>query len=330
MENNELFAQFRIAQLIKWCFILLLIAAVFCLFWVVLNPYFIYLGLPKGVSVVLVACCIAIPWSWQSAVSNRKMKLLEKNNAFKQRNPEIAVLKEQPKNKYIALFLCACAVTAIYFLVHGADRLDQINQLNQAQKRVVDAMELDCLDQCALYGISQSDLIGPKVIHAKTFEVHSGKQDYRFAWTSKKPAVQVTARYYNFDGQHWVKPKRIDLNWKGQPIPAVIAAENGSNPNDSEPHYTAIRRDFKSVFEDEMPEINNAFMRAKLSAPELHGKVTVHVIINTYGQVVAASIDSSELENPDFENNLIYIIKGLEFESGEFATMDKNYTFNFK
>lgn len=330
MKNNELFVQAQIAHLIKWCFILLLVAAVFCLFWVILNPYFVYFDIPKGVATVIVACCIAFPWSWQAAVSNRKAKLLEKNEAFKRRNPDAEIAIEKPKNKYLALFWCASAAVGLYFLIHGADQLDKVNQLNHAQQQADDALELDCVEKCPIYGIAQSDLVGPKIVHANTFEPHSGKRDYLFSWHSKKPAVQVTVRIYNFDGQSWVKPAAIDLKWKGKEIPAVVAAENGINPDDSEPHYTAIRKDFNEVFEDEEPEINNAFMRAKLSAPKLQGKVVVHVIINTYGQVTAANIDSSELENPEFENNLIYIVKGLEFKSGEFATMEKNYTFNFK
>ena len=217
-----------------------------------------------------------------------------------------------------------------YFLIYGADRLDQINQLNHAQNLVVAEVEHDCIEKCPLYGIAPSDLIGPKVVYVKSFEPHSGKRDYLFSWYSKKPAVQVIGRLYNFDGQQWVKPQAIDLKWKGAPTPAFIAFENDLDPEDFEPHYTAIRSDFKAVFENEEPEINNAFMRAKLSAPKLQGKVTVHLMINTYGQVTAANIDSTELENPEFENNLIFIIKGLKFKSGEFALMEKNHTFNFK
>ncbi|GAC1378239.1 MAG: hypothetical protein NVSMB40_18360 [Aquirhabdus sp.] len=323
MKNNELIAQFSIVQLIKWCFILLLIAAIFCLFWFVLNPYFVYFGIPKGVSTVIVACFIAIPWSWQAAVSNRKKKLLKAKEAFKRRNPDAEVIAEKPKNKYMALFWCACAATGLYFLIHGADQLDKVNQLNRARNQVDDALELDCAEKCAFYGIAQSDLIGPKIIYANTFEVHSGKQDYLFSWQSKKPAVQVTARFYNFDGQNWVEPQAIDLKWKGKQLPAVV-------PNNFEPHYTAIRPDFNEVLADEEPEIHNAYMRAKLGAPKMNGQVTVHMIINSFGQVTAANIDDSDLENPDFENNLIFIIKGLEFKSGEYATMEKNYTFNFK
>lgn len=330
MKNNELLPQIQIIDLIKWCFIFLFVAAVFGLIWVVLNPYFVYLDLPKGVAAVVVACSIAFPWSWHAAVSNRKTKLLEASNAFKQRNPDAEVIKDKPKNKYVALFWCVCAAAGLYFLIHGADQLDKINQLNHAQKQVVQAMELDCLDKCALYGIAENDLIGPQIVYANTFEPHSGKQDYLFSWHSKKPAVQVTGRLYNFDGQQWVKPQAIDLNWKGTPIPAVLAFESDLNPEDFAPQYTAIRDDFKTVFERAEPEIKNAFLRAKLSAPKLSGKVTVHVMINTYGHVTAANIDSTELENPEFENNLIYIVKGLEFKSGEFAEMEKNYTFNFK
>lgn len=330
MKNNELLPQIQMVNLIKWCFILLFVAAVFCLIWVVLNPYFVYFDIPRGVALIIVACFIALPWSWQAAVSNRKNQLITQEPNAGEQNPDIEVIAEQPKPKYMALFWCICVLAGLFFLIYGADRLDKINQLNHAQKLVATELEQDCIGRCALYGIEQSDLIGPQVVHVKTFEPHSGKKDYLFSWHSKKPAVQVTGRLYNFDGQHWVKPQAIDLKWKGTPLPAVIAEETDTDPEDFAPHYTAVRDDFNTVLESAEPEINNAFMRAKLSAPKLHGKVTVHVMINSYGQVTAANIDESELENPDFENNLIHIIKGLNFKSGEFADLEKNYTFNFK
>lgn len=326
MKNNELIAQFGIAQLIKWCFILLLVAAVFCLCWVVLNPYFVYFDIPNGVTAIVVACCIALPWSWQAAVSNRKIKLLAEKEAFKRRNPDSEVVAEKPKNNYLALLWCAAAAVGIYFLIYGSDQLDKINQLNQAQKMVTEAMEHDCIEKCAIYGIERTDLVGPQVEFVNTFEPHSGKYDYLFSWHKKKSTVRVVGRFYNFDGQRWVKPQVIALNWKGKPVPHV--AED--NAPDAAPVYTAIRKDFKEVIEDAKPEINNAFMRAKLSMPKMQGKVTVHLMINNFGQVAAVNIDASELGNPDFENNLIFILKGLEFESGEFAPMNRNYTFDFK
>ncbi len=326
MKNNQLIMQVRIAQLIKWCFILLLLAAVFCLFWVVLNPYFVYFEIPKGVAAVVVACGIAFPWSWQAAVSNRKNKLLEKNEAFKKRNPDAEIAIDKPKNKYIALFWCVSAAVGLYYLIHGADQLDKVNQLNHAQQLVTDAMELDCVEKCAIYGINQTDLVGPQIDYVNTFEPHSGKYDYLFSWHKKKSTVRVVGRLYNFDGQHWVKPQVIALSWKGKPVPQV--AED--NAPDAAPVYTAIRKDFKEVLDDAKPEINNAFMRAKLSAPKMQGKVTVHLMINSFGQVTAVNIDASELGNPEFENNLIFILKGLEFESGDYVTMNKNYTFDFK
>ncbi len=330
MKKNELLPQNQMVHLVKWCFILLFVAAVFCLIWVVLNPYFVYLDMPQGVTFIVVACCIALPWSWQAAVSNQKNQIIAQELTTKQHNPDSKVVAEPSKPKYMALFWCICVLIGLYFLIYGADRLDKINQLNQAQERVTTEMEQDCTEQCALYGIELSDLRGPKIVHVKTYEPHSGKHDYLFSWQSKKPAVQVTGRLYNFDGENWVKPQAIDLKWKGNPLPSVIAEENDTNPEDFAPHYTTMRDDFNTVFEQAEPEINNAFMRAKLSVPKLRGQVTVHVMINSYGQVTAANIDDSEIENAEFENNLIHIVKGLEFKSGEFADLEKNYTFYFK
>lgn len=317
MKDNELFAQIQIAHLIKKCFILLLIAAVYCLFWLVLDPYFVYFEIPKGVEAIVVACLIAVPWAWQVASTNRKkIKQAESN----------AESTAQTNKKYFVLFGGACAVVGLYFLIHQADHLDQINQINHAKQLVVDAMEHSCAEKCALYGIDRADLLGPQVVHANTFEPHSGKHDYVFSWQSKKPAVKVTGHVYNFNGQSWVEPQVIALSWFGTPIPQAVL---DANAPDAPPNYTAIRGDFKEVIEDAEPEINNAFLRAKLGAPKIQGEVTVHIMINSFGQVTAASVESSDVENPEFENNLIFIIKGLDFKSGPYAVMEKNYTFNF-
>ena len=325
MKNNGLLAQFSIVQLLKWVCIIALIVAVYALLWVVLNPFFVYFEVPRGVNAIIVACCMAIPWGSYAAILNLRSKQLAKKEAAEADGHVVNEATDAHQRKYLALFGGACAALGLFALIHEADRFDQINHLNAAQQQVSDAVERICVDQCAAFGITHSALIGPRVVQAQTFEPHSGKFDYIFEWHSKKPAVLLTGHFYNYNAQGWVKPQAIDLKWIGK-----VVKQADENPADFAPHYTAIRTDFDEVMDDARPEINNAFLRAKLGAPKMHGQVVVHMVVNTYGQVTAANIDSSDLENPDFENNLIFIIKGLDFESGEFADMEKNYTFNFK
>lgn len=63
--------------------------------------------------------------------------------------------------------------------------------------------------------------------------------------------------------------------------------------------------------------------------PVAEGKVVVRLKIAANGQVLDVSIQESEMNNQDFLNKVIEIIKGIRFESGDFEEAESNYKFFF-
>jgi hypothetical protein len=51
--------------------------------------------------------------------------------------------------------------------------------------------------------------------------------------------------------------------------------------------------------------------------------------IASNGQVLDISIQKSDINNQDFLNKLIAIIKGIQFESGDFEEIEIDYKWNF-
>jgi hypothetical protein len=323
MNKGDLLARLPIAFLIKWCVILAALAAVFVLVKAILDPFFVYYQIPHGIEILAVACFIAIPWAAWKVLTNPTIKRSLKPVVGAEQDAA-AVIEQSNKKYWIAL---GCAVAGVYGIVFESNQFDEANQLAHYRNIAIIEMQNDCAESCALYGVTKSSLVGPHLEHVGTSEPHSGQRDYVFSWYAIRPKVKLTEHVYNYDGQKWFDPEVIDAQWMGAQLPpAPVLAEV---VDDLVPHYTALRPDFHKVIRSAMPEIKNAYMRAKLADPDLSGDVKVHIIVDTYGQVAAASIVDSDLNDADFESNLVYIIKGLTFKSGQFATLDLVYTFSF-
>jgi hypothetical protein len=321
MNKGELLARLPIAFLIRWCVILAALVAAFLLVKAILDPFFIYYQVPHGIEYIAVTCSIVIPWAVWKVLTNPNIKMPWKSSA---RLEQIVTTDPSKKKYWIA---AGCAVAGVYGVVYESNQFDAVNQIAYYRNVAITAMENDCAQSCALYGTSLDRLIGPHLEHADMMEPHSGKRDYVFSWNSVQPKVTLMEHVYNYDGRKWFDPELIDAKWTGaQLAPAPVPA---ASTDDLVPHYTALRPDFKKVIRSAMPEIKNAFLRAKLADPDMDGDVKVHIMIDTYGQVAAASIVDSDLDNADFENNLVYIIKGLTFKSGQYAPFDLVYTFSF-
>jgi hypothetical protein len=317
MNKGELLARLPIFFLIKWCVILAALVACFMLIKAILDPFFVYYHIPHGIEMLTVTCFIVIPWAVWKVLSNPNIKLLWKPVVDSEQGT--AAVIDSSNMKY--WFVLATALAGVCLIVYEA------NQHLHYRNIAVAAMKNDCAQSCALYGVTEDGLLGPNLEYVDRSEPHSGIRDYVYSWHSVRPNVKLTEHVYNYDGRKWFDPVLIDAKWTGMQLPpAPMPAEVA---DDLVPHYTLLRPDFKKVIRRVMPEIKNAYMRAKLAEPKMNGDVKVHIIIDTYGQVTAASIVDSDLDNSDFENNLIFIIKGLTFKSGQFATFDLVYTFSF-
>ncbi len=322
MNKGELLARLPIAFLIKWCVILAAFVAGFLLVKAILDPFFVYYHIPRGIGILVVACTIALPWATWTVLTNPNIKLPWSSANTEQETVTTSFLSD--KKRWIAL---GFGVAVVYLIVYEANQFDEMNQIAHYRNVATTAMQNDCAQSCALYGVTESSLIGPHLERADMSEPHSGKRNFVFSWHSINPKVTLTEHVYNNDGEKWFDPELIDAKWTGVQLPPAPVPTGTTD--DLAPHYTALRPDFKKVIRSAMPEIKNAYMRAKLADPDMDGDVKVHIIIDTYGQVDAASIVDSDLDNADFENNLVYIIKGLNFKSGQYATFDIVYTFSF-
>lgn len=89
------------------------------------------------------------------------------------------------------------------------------------------------------------------------------------------------------------------------------------------------RGDVERVMSQAKGKLNSAYKRALDEDPTMQGSITVRLKISADGSVISASIVSSDLNNATLESKMIAIIKGMNFDSGEYDTWDDTYKFNF-
>lgn len=202
----------------------------------------------------------------------------------------------------IAVVITVAAI-AIFtsFLFHFVDvSLAKIEK--DGQQALIKSMQDECTKSCAAYGVSQSDLIGPKLEYSSSFK---GNSDVIYSWHSNKPDVTL----------------RIENKWsqdtKRSTPPQWITNAPNRDPEDIsliENHY---HNSFQQVLED-MPS----------TASKIHGKVVFHFQISPNGHVVNAIITNSNISNHDVERQLLTIIEGFKFSAGNFQPFDSDYTIN--
>lgn len=195
------------------------------------------------------------------------------------------------------------AASAIFtsFLFHFID-ISFAKSEKAWQQTLKQTMQDECAKSCAAYGISLSDLIGPKLEYSSSSK---GNPDVIYSWHSNKS--DVTLRIEN----KWYQDTKIST-----PPQWIINAPN-RDPEDIsliENHY---HNSFQQVLED-MPS----------SASKIHGKVVFHFQISPNGHVVNAIITNSSISNHDVEQQLLTIIEGFKFSAGNFQPFDSDYTIN--
>ena len=76
-------------------------------------------------------------------------------------------------------------------------------------------------------------------------------------------------------------------------------------------------------------QIASIYQRLFDQDPTAQGQVVLWMKIASNGQVLDISIQKSDINNQDFLNKLIAIIKGIQFESGDFEEIEIDYKWNF-
>lgn len=103
----------------------------------------------------------------------------------------------------------------------------------------------------------------------------------------------------------------------------------GKSGGDSAPKGKSKRGDVERVMSQAKGRLNSAYKRALDEDPTMQGSITVKLKISASGQVTSASIVSSDLNNSALEAKMLAIIKGMNFDDGEYDTWDDTYRFNF-
>ena len=83
------------------------------------------------------------------------------------------------------------------------------------------------------------------------------------------------------------------------------------------------------VFTRNKGSIDSMYARALRDNPALQGKVLVEITIAPSGDITAARIVSSELNDPEFENKLLARIRLFKFEARDVATLTATKPIDF-
>jgi protein TonB len=103
----------------------------------------------------------------------------------------------------------------------------------------------------------------------------------------------------------------------------------GKSGTDNAPKGKSKRGDVERVMSQAKGRLNSAYKRALDEDPTMQGSITVKLKISASGQVTSASVVSSDLNNSALEAKMLSIIKGMNFDDGEYDTWDDTYRFNF-
>jgi periplasmic protein TonB len=109
---------------------------------------------------------------------------------------------------------------------------------------------------------------------------------------------------------------------------AAASGEGGGNGNGGA-GVGRSEEEVRKVMEQHKSSIFNIYNRALRTNAALQGKVVIKIIIDPSGQIVDATIVSSELKDPDLEAKLLQRIKLITFSSSNVARTTLNYSFDF-
>lgn len=106
------------------------------------------------------------------------------------------------KSKFLLIY-----VTIPIFIIILALYFSGNNYNEFYRQMAVKGLQEECAKKCTSYGISQGDLVGPKV----EYEWHNRFQaNYIFSWHSDNPAVTVKVHEYHNTSS---APETVEFEW---------------------------------------------------------------------------------------------------------------------
>lgn len=237
------------------------------------------------------------------------------NTARIQANPKsLKKLNKQIKKDYpsfvstlIGALLSVGIVFALYKYVEG----NRVNTISKYQAIATTAMQAECATQCSVYGITQSQLIGPQLEQNCCYGINSDP-DYIFTWQSNHPKVIL---------KEHVDASGANATWFGT---RVKEDENTLST-------ILVRGDMSNVIQQNQNIIDDAYNHALSITPSMHASFAViHLTIAPKGHVTESKIISTDINSIEFKNNLLKIFSNLHFSSGNFQTMYYTYHLQLK
>lgn len=110
---------------------------------------------------------------------------------------------------------------------------------------------------------------------------------------------------------------------------AAGATNTGGGNSDGAGGAARSEEDIRKVMEQYKASFFSIYNRALKEDATLQGKVVVKMVIDPTGQVIDASIVSSELKNSALEAKILAKIKSINFSSANVARFTLNYAFEF-
>lgn len=87
--------------------------------------------------------------------------------------------------------------------------------------------------------------------------------------------------------------------------------------------------DIRKVFDRYGARLNNVYQRALRDDPNMQGTVSLALTVAPDGAVTAASITSSQLNNPELESKILALVKGFNFGAMPVEVWSGPYSLNF-
>jgi hypothetical protein len=234
--------------------------------------------------------------------------------------------KEPPSVGKVIVWLVF--IIGFIFLIIKSAQVNIANHIPEFRDMAIPAMQQECAKNCAVYGVTQSSLIGPKTEKSYCCTDKSGYTDFLFSWHSNAPDVTLKVK---IKGTHY--PLTITSYWIGNKILNNVTSNESSHQSNQDMVQESrqlTRNDMDSVILQNESILKDAYQHSLKVTPSMHGsRMVIQLTLNPDGHVTNAQIVSSDLNSSDLKSHLLNIFRNLQFSSGNFKTMNFTYSLNF-
>ncbi len=132
------------------------------------------------------------------------------------------------------------------------------------------------------------------------------------------------------EGKHLAETLKAMLEPKSKPANVTKPSDDEASsvlPSDSVPMEK--RSDIGRVMSQARGRLQSVYKRALSENPTIQGGITIQLDISAGGRVTSVSVVASDLNNKELEEKMLSIIRGMQFDEGNYEPWSGNYKFNF-